>query len=116
MRMRRNFFLWLGICLMTSCTSRPSSPAPAAPADPLDAKIAQFAPVDITADTSSLPENERRLIETHPNDVGLLRSFIEKMFEGKGSGPFLRELMRRIDALVDVKISSDTPAEKRASP
>ncbi len=34
---------------------------------------------------SVLPDNERRLIETHPNDVGLLRSFIEKMFEGKGS-------------------------------
>jgi hypothetical protein len=34
---------------------------------------------------SVLPDNERRLIESHPNDVGLLRSFIEKMFEGKGS-------------------------------
>ncbi len=34
---------------------------------------------------SVLPDNERSLIETHPNDVGLLRSFIEKMFEGKGS-------------------------------
>ncbi len=34
---------------------------------------------------ADLPENERKLIETHPNDVGLLRSFIEKMFVGKGS-------------------------------
>ncbi len=34
---------------------------------------------------SVLPEAERRLIESHPNDVGLLRSFIEKMFEGKGT-------------------------------
>ena len=34
---------------------------------------------------SVLPESERHLIETHPNDVGLLRSFIEKMFEGKGT-------------------------------
>ena len=34
---------------------------------------------------SVLPESERRLIESHPNDVGLLRSFIEKMFEGKGT-------------------------------
>ncbi len=32
-----------------------------------------------------LPESERHLIETHPNDVGLLRSFIEKMFDGKGT-------------------------------
>ena len=43
-----------------------------------------------------LPENERTLIQTHPNDVGLLRSFIEKMFIGKGScravgDPKLRE-------------------------
>src|SRR5512141_3052550 len=34
---------------------------------------------------SVLPEAERRLIETHPNDMGLLRSFIEKMFDGKGT-------------------------------
>jgi hypothetical protein len=34
---------------------------------------------------ADLPEQERQLIETHPNDVGLLRSFIEKMFVGKGS-------------------------------
>ena len=43
-----------------------------------------------------LPENERTLIQTHPNDVGLLRSFIEKMFIGKGTcravgDPKLRE-------------------------
>jgi hypothetical protein len=31
-----------------------------------------------------LPDDERVMIETHPNDVGLLRSFIERMFEGKG--------------------------------
>lgn len=34
---------------------------------------------------SVLPDNERHLLETHPNDLGLLRSFIEKMFEGKGT-------------------------------
>jgi len=34
---------------------------------------------------AGLPENERRLIETHTSDVGLLRSFIEKMFDGKGT-------------------------------
>ena len=32
-----------------------------------------------------LPENERLHLESRPNDVALLRSFIEKMFEGKGS-------------------------------
>lgn len=35
--------------------------------------------------TADLPENERRLLETHPNDVVLLRSFLEKMFVGKGT-------------------------------
>ena len=34
---------------------------------------------------AALPDNERTLIETHPHDVGLLRSFLERMFEGKGS-------------------------------
>ncbi|MBN1962020.1 MAG: hypothetical protein JW841_13825 [Deltaproteobacteria bacterium] len=34
---------------------------------------------------SVLPENERNLLETHANDLGLLRSFIEKMFEAKGT-------------------------------
>lgn len=34
---------------------------------------------------SDLPENEKRAIETHPNDIGLLRSFMEKMFDGKGT-------------------------------
>jgi len=35
--------------------------------------------------TDELPATERHLIETHPHDVGLLRSFIERMFDGKGS-------------------------------
>jgi hypothetical protein len=81
--MRRNFFLWLGICLMTSCTSRPSSPAPAAPADPLDAKIAQFAPVDITADTSSLPEHERRALAQMVRAAQLIDGlFLEQVWAG----------------------------------
>lgn len=35
--------------------------------------------------TSELPDSERQLIESHPNDVGLLRSFLERMFDGKGT-------------------------------
>src|SRR3990172_912278 len=70
MRMRRNFFLWLGICLMTSCTSRPSSPAPAAP-------------VDITADTSSLPENERRALAQMVRAAQLIDGlFLEQVWAG----------------------------------
>ena len=34
---------------------------------------------------SVVPDNERNLIETHAHDKGLLRSFIERMFEGKGT-------------------------------
>ena len=34
---------------------------------------------------SDLPEGERQQIESRPNDAPLLRAFIERMFEGKGS-------------------------------
>ena len=34
---------------------------------------------------SDLPESERQQIESRPNDAPLLRAFIERMFEGKGS-------------------------------
>jgi hypothetical protein len=39
----------------------------------------------VAVKTDDLPQNERHLIETHPHDVVLLRSFIERMFDGKGS-------------------------------
>jgi hypothetical protein len=32
-----------------------------------------------------LPEAERKLIESRPNDIGMLRSFLEKMFGGRGT-------------------------------
>lgn len=34
---------------------------------------------------SVLPDAEQKLIESRPSDIGMLRSFIEKMFEGKGT-------------------------------
>ena len=34
---------------------------------------------------SDLPDSERSMIESRPNDVGMLRSFMEKMFDGKGT-------------------------------
>ena len=34
---------------------------------------------------SDLPEAERHQIEGRPNDVPLLRAFLERMFEGKGT-------------------------------
>ena len=34
---------------------------------------------------SDLPEGERTMIESRSNDVGMLRSFMEKMFDGKGT-------------------------------
>lgn len=46
--------------------------------------------------TDSLPEAEKKLLESHGRDVGMLRSFMEKMFAGKGvckcvGDPKLRE-------------------------
>ena len=46
--------------------------------------------------TDVLPESERKMIEGHGRDIGMLRSFMEKMFVGKGScksigDPKLRE-------------------------
>ncbi|HET6346946.1 MAG TPA: hypothetical protein VFH51_18570 [Myxococcota bacterium] len=35
--------------------------------------------------TADLPESERHTIESRPNDAPLLRSFIERMFDGKGT-------------------------------
>ncbi len=35
--------------------------------------------------TDVLPEGERQILESNANDSGTLRSFIEKMFEGKGT-------------------------------
>jgi len=35
--------------------------------------------------TEILPDMERRVLESNPNDVGAMRSFVEKMFEGKGT-------------------------------
>lgn len=34
---------------------------------------------------SELPEEERRIIESRPNDAALLRGFVDKMFNGKGT-------------------------------
>ncbi len=34
---------------------------------------------------SELPEMERKQIESRPNDAPLLRAFVERMFDGKGT-------------------------------
>lgn len=66
-------------------------------------RIASFerpSPKDVKATvaikTSVLPEAERKLLESHGRDVGMLRAFIERMFVGKGTcrctgDPKLRE-------------------------
>ncbi|MEO1482805.1 MAG: hypothetical protein AAFU77_11925 [Myxococcota bacterium] len=41
--------------------------------------------VTVALKISDLPESERTLIESRPDDVGMLRSFLEKMFDGKGT-------------------------------
>lgn len=35
--------------------------------------------------TDVLPDAERQMLESHGNDVGALRSYIERMFDGKGT-------------------------------
>lgn len=35
--------------------------------------------------TDVLPDSERQLLESHGNDVVALRSYLERMFEGKGT-------------------------------
>ena len=41
--------------------------------------------VTVALKISDLPDGERSMIESRPNDVGMLRSFMEKMFDGKGT-------------------------------
>ncbi|MEZ4271388.1 MAG: hypothetical protein R3C68_08135 [Myxococcota bacterium] len=39
----------------------------------------------VALNTSVLPPTERTMLEGHPNDVGSLRTFMERMFIGKGT-------------------------------
>ena len=41
--------------------------------------------VTVALKTDILPESERHMVESHGKDVGMLRTFIEKMFMGKGT-------------------------------
>lgn len=41
--------------------------------------------VMVALKTDILPETERKMIESHGKDVGMLRTFMEKMFVGKGT-------------------------------
>jgi len=41
--------------------------------------------VTVALDTAVLPAHERKLLEGHPDDLGSLRAFLERMFIGKGS-------------------------------
>lgn len=40
---------------------------------------------NVAIKTTVLPDNERTMLESNPSDTGALRSFIERMFDGKGS-------------------------------
>jgi hypothetical protein len=85
MRMRRNLVLGLaGLLTTMSCSSTPpSTSAPAAAASPLDARIAQYAPVDITADVSALPETETRALAQIIRAAQLLDGlFLEQIWAG----------------------------------
>src|SRR4051812_37143539 len=63
---RLTIFFLAGTCVMSAC-SQPSTQSPATPsthrlADPLDDKIAQYAPVEVNADLTGLPPNERQAL------------------------------------------------------
>jgi len=54
-------------------------------------RIAAFAKISdkvikatVALKTDVLPEAERQMLEQHGSDVGALRSYLERMFEGKG--------------------------------
>jgi Peptidase family M49 len=73
-----------GVALMVAgCTAAPPPPTPDPAVAQLDAKIRRFAPVDITADTSALPDGERhalvKLIEAAHVIDGL---YLEQVWAG----------------------------------
>jgi len=61
MRMRK-ILLTLTLLLMMACTRTGTPEADSHSVNPLETRMAQFAPVDISANVAGLPENERRAL------------------------------------------------------
>ncbi len=70
------------LVIMTSCSTPPPAP-PTAAADPLDAKLSQFAPAEITANTAALPPNERQALEKLVHAARVIDGlFLEQVWSG----------------------------------
>jgi hypothetical protein len=76
---------FVGTLLVAGCTTPPPSAAPPPP-DPLDGKIAQFAPVEISADTAALPPTEQQALAALVKAAELVDGlFLEQVWAGNPS-------------------------------
>ncbi len=84
--MRTAFAIVLG-ALVTGCTTPPPPSAISSPpGDPLETRIAQFAPVEISADTAALPANEQQALGAMVKAARLIDGlFLEQVWAGNSS-------------------------------
>src|SRR5689334_21852393 len=72
----------IALAAATACRA-PAPSGPPAPSDPIDAAIAQFAPVEIAADTASLPANERAALAAMVKAAQIVDGlFLEQVWAG----------------------------------
>lgn len=77
--------LLVSLALVPACTAQAPS-EPQVPPSPLDAKIARFTPVEIGADLSALPPNERQALDELVKAARLFDGlFLEQVWAGNSS-------------------------------
>lgn len=77
--------LLVSLALVPACTAQAPS-EPQVPPSPLDAKIARFTPVEIGADLSALPSNERQALDELVKAAQLFDGlFLEQVWAGNSS-------------------------------
>lgn len=77
--------LLVSLALIPACTAQAPS-EPQVPPSPLDAKIARFTPVEIGADLSALPPNERQALDELVKAAQLFDGlFLEQVWAGNSS-------------------------------
>ncbi|MGE3345528.1 MAG: hypothetical protein AB7L71_19070, partial [Vicinamibacterales bacterium] len=77
--------LLVSLALVPACTAQAPS-EPQVPPSPLDAKIARFTPVEIGADLSALPPNERQALDELVKAAQLFDGlFLEQVWAGNSS-------------------------------
>lgn len=98
----RAALLVTSLALIPACTTEaPSEPPVNTSATPLDSKIARFDPVDISADLSALPPNERQALDAMVEAARLI------------DGLFLQQVWADNPSLL-LKLAGDTSAEGKA--